>query len=184
MKKKTRLKRGMYFGIFMMVFFLIQNLLINDDWTSRKVIIIVVSSLITGIVSTLFFAWIIGVFNKSKRMHDAIKIIVEPDERVLFHTPANHFKGVESVGGQLYLTNNRIIFKSHNFNIQKHQLSINLTEIKEFCRYKPLGLVNNGLYIITIQNKKEKFIIEEIENWLKYSVEQSNLQATVPKQEK
>ena len=42
---------------------------------------------------------------------------------------SQHFKGAESVGGWLYLTEDELIFISHNFNIQKHKIAIPLNQI-------------------------------------------------------
>jgi hypothetical protein len=42
---------------------------------------------------------------------------------------ATHRKGLEGVGGNLFLTNQRLIFSSHFINIQTHEESIPLEEI-------------------------------------------------------
>ena len=54
---------------------------------------------------------------------------LEDDEQVLLDEGANHFKGIERVGGKLALTNKRLLFRSHKFNIQNHTESIPLCEI-------------------------------------------------------
>lgn len=100
-----------------------------------------------------------------KFVSETTKIDTEPDENILFQTPANHFKGAEGVGGKLYLTSKHLIFKSHKLNIQNHQLSINLTDIYHVDRYKTLGLINKGLSIITKQNTTEKFVVEQVNEW-------------------
>ena len=85
---------------------------------------------------------------------------------MLFETGANHSKGIEAVGGMLYLTNQRLVFESHQFNIQNHQLSLKLVEIKKVDRFKSLGLINNGLSITTTANVVEKFAVEQPEQWV------------------
>lgn len=116
-------------------------------------------------------------------MTQATKIVTGPDENILFETPANHFKGIEGVGGKLYLTNKRLVFKSHKLNIQNHELSIQLTDVKNVDRHKTLGLVNNGLTITTIDDKTEKFVVEQVENWIKYLTEKNGLQQAVLRQQ-
>jgi hypothetical protein len=54
---------------------------------------------------------------------------LEDDEQVLLDEGANHFKGIERVGGKLALTNKRLLFRSHKFNIQNHIESILLSQI-------------------------------------------------------
>lgn len=112
-------------------------------------------------------------------MSQTTKIDIDPDENIMFETPANHFKGIEGVGGRLYLTNRRLIFKSHKLNIQNHQLSIDLSDIKHVDRYKTLGLVNNGLVITIITDKTEKFVVEKVEEWVKLLTEKNGLQQGV-----
>jgi hypothetical protein len=97
----------------------------------------------------------------------ATKIETDADEIIFFEGPANHFKGVEAVGGKLYLTNKRLFFKSHKFNVQNHKLSISLNEIMFVNQYKTLGLVNNGLSVGVRGGMIEKFVVNEIEEWIK-----------------
>jgi hypothetical protein len=87
---------------------------------------------------------------------------------MIFQTSANHFKGIEAVGGKLYLTNKNLIFKSHKLNIQNHELIIKLSDIKEIKRFRLMGLTDNGLSIHIHENRKEKFVVEKIEEWLLY----------------
>jgi len=167
MNKRNKFSAGLSFGIGMTVFFILRNLLTNDNQTSNEIIKSVVSGIIAGFISGLLFGWLTGLFSKSKFAKESTKIDLDLDEEIVFQTPANHFKGVEGVGGKLYLTSKRLIFKSHSLNIQNHQLSISLTDINNADRYKTLGVVNNGLAIITIQNKTEKFVVEQVDEWLK-----------------
>jgi phosphate/sulfate permease len=166
MKKTNRFRAGLIFGISMAIFNVGWNLVIDNNYTSEHLIKLIVSGLIGGAIAGLLFGWLIGIFLKSKIINTTSKIETESDESVLFETPANHFKGIEAVGGRLYLTNKRLIFKSHKLNIQVHELSIDLGEIKSADRHKTLGLVNNGLSITTSQSVTEKFVVEQVEEWV------------------
>ncbi len=168
MNNKNRFRAGLSFGIAMTVFFIIQNLLTRDNQTSNQIIKSIVVGLVTGAISGVLFGWLIGLFAKSNFVTQTTKIETEPDEHILFETPANHFKGVEGVGGKLYLTDRRLIFKSHKLNIQAHQLSINLTDIKHVDRYKTLGVVNNGLSVTTTNNTTEILVVEQVAEWIKH----------------
>jgi hypothetical protein len=176
MDKKARFKAGLSFGIFMAVFFILKDLFTADDFTTKRILITIFSACLGGALSGLLFGWLTGLFAKSKFVSQSTKIDINPDEHILLETPANHFKGIEGVGGRLFLTNRRLIFKSHSLNIQNHQLFIDLSDIKQVDRYKTLGLVNNGLAITTITDKTEKFVVEKIEEWVKLLTEKNGLQ--------
>ena|ERR1022692_2015637 len=167
MNNRNRFRAGLSFGIGMTVFFILQNFLTNDNQTSNEIMKSVVSGIIAGIIAGFLFGWFAGLFSKSKFVKETTKVDTDPDENIVFQTPANHFKGIEGIGGKLYLTNKRVLFKSHKLNIQNHKLSISLTDINSVDRYKTLGVVNNGLAIITKQNTTEKFVVEQVDEWLK-----------------
>lgn len=167
MNKINRFKAGLGFGIAMAIYFIISRLWINDIHTSTEILKSVVTGVIAGAVSGFLFGWMIGLFAKSKFVKESVNIETITGEDILFETPANHFKGLEGVGGKLYLTNKRVIFKSHKLNLQNHQLSINLSDISGAERYKTLGIINNGLAINTRENTTEKFVVESAEEWIK-----------------
>ncbi|MCO5287644.1 MAG: GRAM domain-containing protein [Chitinophagaceae bacterium] len=176
MNKKAKIKSGLFFGIAMTVFSILQDLLTHSNLTTKDIVIIIVSGLFVGALSGLLFGWFIGLFANSKSLTKDTKIDTDTGETILFDTGANHFKGAEAVGGKLYLTDKRLVFKSHKFNIQNHELSINLSDIDKVNRYKTLGLVNNGLSVTTIDNKTEKFVVQQIEEWLNQLIEKNGLQ--------
>ncbi|TPN82297.1 GRAM domain-containing protein [Aquimarina algicola] len=90
-----------------------------------------------------------------------VKLDVLEDEIIEFAVPANHFVGIEGVGGKLFVTNKRIVFKSHNFNIQNHQLVIDYSNIKTIELSNTLGIIPNGLKIILQNNQIEKFVVQK-----------------------
>src|SRR5205814_4334021 len=138
-------RAGLSFGIGMTIFFILQDLFTNDHPTTNRIIKSIIAGLVTGAISGVLFGWLIGLFAKSKFVAQTTKIDTDPDESILFHTPANHFKGMEGVGGKLYLTDKRLMFKSHKLNVQNDQLAINLTDIKKVDKYKTLGVIDSGL---------------------------------------
>jgi hypothetical protein len=136
MNKKNQIKTALSFGTPMAVFFILQNLLRQNEWTAKYILTSIILGLFAGILSGLLFAWMIRLFMSSKFFAKATKIETEADENILFETPANHFKGAEAVGGKLYLTNRRLVFKSHKFNIRNHQLVLNISDIQKVDRHK------------------------------------------------
>jgi len=51
------------------------------------------------------------------------------NEVLIRKSRATHRKGIEGVGGKLYLTNQRLYFKSYFFNIQSHEETIPIQSI-------------------------------------------------------
>lgn len=163
--KKFNSKAALIFGIPMTVVFVIQNFWTTDPYTTEFIVKAIIGGIIPGIISGVLFGLFIGWFVTSKTITTATKIELLPGEEITFQTAANHFKGLEGVGGKLYLTNQRLVFKSHQLNIQKHEISIPLSDISVVARYKTMGIVNNGLSVTTV-SKTEKFVVDSPKIWL------------------
>lgn len=164
----SKVKSGLGFGIVLAVVNIIENLLFKDNPTTKDILISILTGLFAGAIAGFLFGWLMGKFESSKFVNKATKIELDTDEKLIFQTSANHFKGIEPVGGKLYLTDKRLIFKSHKLNIQNHELTINLSDITEVQKNKTLRLINNGLVIKTTQRMTEKFVVDldEVDKWL------------------
>jgi hypothetical protein len=88
------------------------------------------------------------------------------NEVIIKKGKANHFKGLEAVGGNLYLTNYRVIFKSHFLNIQTHTESYPLDEITDMGKRNTLGIVPNGFFLKMKNGQIEKFVVWGRSKWL------------------
>ena len=174
MDKKSKIKAGLSFGITMTIFFIAEALL-THNLTSERIIFSIVLGIFCGATAGFLFGWMNERFEKSKLVTNATKIETGTGETILFETGANHFKGAEAVGGKLYLTNKRLVFKSHKLNIQNHELSINLPGIDKVERYKAPGLANNGLAVTTSNNKIEKFVVQQPDEWFNKLTEKNGL---------
>jgi hypothetical protein len=96
------------------------------------------------------------------------KIIVETaaNEIIIKEGGANHFMGKEAVGGKLVLTDKRLIFKSHKFNIQNHQENFELEQIEKVGATSTFKLLKNGITLELMNNVKHKFIVDEPTDWI------------------
>ncbi len=119
---------------------------------------------VAGLIAGLIFSLIIDL--AAKRLFKKITIEIPEGERVIKEAGANHFKGKESVGGKLVLTDKRLIFKSHKMNILNHQDSIELAQINNINATKILNLFNTGLTIDLLNNEKHKFVVDEPSEWV------------------
>ena len=86
-------------------------------------------------------------------------------ERIRHQGPANHFRGWEGVGGWLYLTDKRLLFQSHGFNVQRHELSMPLTEVADVQACSTAWVIPNGLRIVT-EKSAERFVVEGRRDWV------------------
>jgi ABC-type transport system involved in multi-copper enzyme maturation permease subunit len=85
---------------------------------------------------------------------------------IIYSGLANHFKDNISVGGTLYLLENKIVFQTNAINFaQRHQKIIELNEIDKTDFRKTMGLINNGIFIKTKDNVMEEFVVNKREIW-------------------
>ena len=82
-------------------------------------------------------------------------------EEIEDQTPANIFKGVEAVGGMLFITNQGLVFKSHKANIQTGQTNIAFADIEKIEAVKTAKLVDNGLKVIKKDGLDVQFVVED-----------------------
>lgn len=87
-------------------------------------------------------------------------------EGTVYEGAANHFVGIESVGGRLYLTQDTLIFVSHGLNIQTHRMDIPLKDITEINTRNTLGFVPNGLLVHTALDTQERFVVNKRKTWI------------------
>lgn len=132
--------------------------LLDNELTLKN---LVGMSLIYGVAMTLFFIFLFPkLMNKlvGKRV-DTIKPSLLADEVLEREIFANLFRGFEGVGGKIFLTNQRLIFKSHSLNIQKGQTNIDYNDIVSVTKRKTMKLINNGIKVTTKEGKVYYFVV-------------------------
>ena len=104
-------------------------------------------------------------------------------DNIIYSGRANHYLNGITVGGNLYLSKNQVIFQTNILNfLQKHECVINVEDIVSIDFEKTLGLVNNSLSIGTKNGLYEKFVVTNRDIWKKKIEEQSkelNLEVTI-----
>ena len=75
--------------------------------------------------------------------------ILQPGERFVYAVPANLFQGLIAMGGHLTVTDRRLHFKPHDFNIGAHAQDIFFEHITGITKGKTLGLIPNVIYVQT-----------------------------------
>ncbi len=89
------------------------------------------------------------------------------NEKIKMDGPASLMKGFEKVGGKLFLTDSRLIFKPHKLNIHRKQINFELEEISEVMKRKTSNTLDNGVRVTTTDGKNVDFMVHERDLWLK-----------------
>lgn len=118
-----------------------------------------------GPISGLVFGIIIYFFVTSNAVKLQTQIENENEATIIRSGGANQFRNGEVVGGKLYLLPDKLQFKSHNFNIQNHELKIDLEQIQQMRFFNTLGLIPNGFEIQTVNGQIEKFVVDGRKQW-------------------
>lgn len=167
---------GLLFAIALAVFFIIEMLLTRDRLNSKEILKLIISGVFASVCAglllvwftTIFGKWVTGDFDHSKFVDNSTMINLAPNEAIIYHSGSNLSSGLASASGFLYLTNERLIFKSHQLKNQNQELIIPLSAIHKIEKLKSPGLTENGFLIRTTLHGESKFIVEEIEEWLLY----------------
>ncbi len=101
----------------------------------------------------------------------APKTMLQPGETPVKESRANLQRGIESVGGHLYLTNQRLIFESHRFNVQAGATEIPLADIAgvEKTWTKFLGLIPltpNSILVRTTGGEEHRIVCGKRDEWI------------------
>ncbi|WP_084565892.1 GRAM domain-containing protein [Belliella pelovolcani] len=101
-----------------------------------------------------------------EKLVDSITPALEMEEEIAYVQAANLFRGIEGVGGQVFLTNKRLIFKGHKFNIQSGQKNFPYEDILRCEPRKTGGLIDNGMRLHTKSGEQHDFVINERDGFI------------------
>jgi len=162
---KFRLIFALITGFIFSLLLYLQHLILGEE--VKNIYSYIFQGVFFGIFFELTFPTIIIKLGKKlSSLSEKLKPKLIEGEVIESHGSANLFRGFESVGGILFMTNKRLIFNSHKFNLQTGQTSIDYSEIKEITGRKTAKLFNNGVRIIDSNGKKYDFVVNEREIWI------------------
>lgn len=129
-------------------------------FTSKMDVAIVISIIIFLISPFLFY---FKIFSKIDFKSKFLKV----DSKKIIHSGlSNHYKDGISVGGTLYLLNNKLIFQTNSINFtNKHQQIIFLDQISEISFKDTMGFIGNGLHLKNLDGEFEDFIVYKRDIW-------------------
>lgn len=68
-------------------------------------------------------------------------------------------RGMEGVGGHIILTRKALHFRPHGLNVQTEGLTIPYKKIKTIERFNKLGVIPNGLRVVTRSGNEHEFVV-------------------------
>lgn len=87
------------------------------------------------------------------------------NEIMIRKSRGTHRRGVEGVGGRLFLTNHRLVFKPHFFNIQTHEEGIALGDIV-VVEAKYSDFISAKMSIHLRNGSVHKFLVPQRKTWV------------------
>mgnify|MGYP003676261917 CR=1 FL=1 len=92
-------------------------------------------------------------------------------EEVIRKGRANLQRGIETAGGRLMLTNQRLVFESHKLNAQRGATDLELDQIAEVseCWTKLFGiipLVQNSISVKATTGVELKLVLDDRAEWI------------------
>lgn len=93
------------------------------------------------------------------------ELALEDGESGLREGPANLFRGIESVGGWLWLTDRRLVFRSHAFALQSGESVWRLASIARAEPAMTMWIVPNGLRITLSDGTAHKLVVTDRSGW-------------------
>lgn len=95
-----------------------------------------------------------------------------PDETLVHEAAANLQRGIETVGGRLFLTTHRLVFESHAFNVQTGSTVLDRKDIVSVapCWTLFLGflpLLPNSMAVGTSDGRTFRFVLWGRADWIR-----------------
>lgn len=147
-------------GLIMSIFFIVSGLFSIEDVTFNTISRTILTGLATGFLMSFITEFLLFNLIKMKYVVDSSFIQFKENEKLLMQTNANHFKGIEAVGGMLFITNLRVIYKSHKVNFQNHLFEVNIADIVSYEKCKTFGVIENGILLGLTNGTKERFVVD------------------------
>jgi hypothetical protein len=164
MKEEFKIEFSWKQIFFSMIFsIVIYGLILYLIGVDESLKMITLQAIIWGVLFTLFLKFLFPWFMKKllgKRIDNIIPELLK-NEKVEEEIGASLFRGIEGVGGKIFFTNQRLIFKSHSLNIQKGQTNIDFSEIKNIEKRKTIKIVDNGIKVTTKEGKEYCFVVSD-----------------------
>lgn len=168
--QKPNFKIRIIFGLLGALFFVLSLYLMNTYIFDQpeSISYYLIQAILFGLLMSSVLPWVLEKFGKKtvNKLGKSIDILLGDNENIEYEGPANLSRGIEGVGGKLVFTNQKLIFASHKFNIQKGQINIKYSDIIDIETRKTAKLIDNGIRITTKDSKSYDFVVNDRDQWI------------------
>ncbi len=97
--------------------------------------------------------------------------VLQQEEYIIKEGAANYHKYIENIGGKLFVTNHRVFFEPHSFNVQCGITYIDINKIMGVrkCWTKLLGVIcvfPNAVAVYLVDGKEHRFTVWGRNEWI------------------
>jgi hypothetical protein len=105
-------------------------------------------------------------WGKSSSSEQYLGEVLLPGEKISLAISAKHLHNLDGVGGQLILTDQRLIFIPNPLHYMKYELVIPINHIVDVQPYNIYGVIRKGVRIDIKGEKPERFAIQKRLEWI------------------
>ncbi|MFK7888775.1 MAG: hypothetical protein AB8G16_18105 [Gammaproteobacteria bacterium] len=128
------------------------------------------AAVFAGILGLVSFGPVMAALAASNRESMQGKLALDDGESLLKEGPASQRAGMNTRGGWMTLTNQRLHFATNQLNLSQHEWSQPLVDIAKQDATLTAWLVPNGLKI-TAHDETQSFVVEGRKQWVSAIVE-------------
>ena len=121
---------------------------------------------IGGAIAVVCHLWLQFKFAQAAYEIDALKPDGISDESILLQSAATYVNGSETVGGKLFLTNKRILFKCKKQHHQNLEVSIPIDAVQSVNSFKILWFINSGISIKMQGETPTELVVNDLKQWV------------------
>jgi hypothetical protein len=88
------------------------------------------------------------------------------DDGILVTASANLWRGAEAVGGRLTLSRSGLEFRAHAYSPRPEPLEIPIDEIVEVRKTRTMGIIPNGLAVVTKLGLEVRFVVGDRDRFI------------------
>jgi hypothetical protein len=94
-----------------------------------------------------------------------MEITLLPDEHIVRESEANHYIEGKLMIGRLFLTNQRLVFRTHLHNFKQYDITVSVHAISRVSYRNHLGIFSHGIWIHETDETIHHFSVWSRRKW-------------------